>query len=293
VLPLAPSFWPAPPDRHLSLAMENKRVRALMTAQPEVATARPDDDLGLAAQVMAWAGARHLPVLRGREVVGVLSERDIIRRRAEVGALAAAREPVERAMHAPAIVIAPDASVVDAIALLLGRRVGCLPVVGPEGLEGILTAGDVLRGDLEAALVAPDTGLARPVRSVMRPAPVAAAADTSLLDAAALMSDRDVRHLPVVTEDGRVVGILSDRDVRAAVGDPRRLLEDPGALAKARALKVGQVMSRTVIAAHEDEPLATATAHFVQERIGALPVVNEQRRLVGILSYLDVLYGLS
>ena len=55
------------------------KVRDIMTARG-LAVARPEDDLGLAGQIMAWAGVRHLPVIRTGKVVGVISERDLLRR---------------------------------------------------------------------------------------------------------------------------------------------------------------------------------------------------------------------
>jgi CBS domain-containing protein len=126
----------------------------------------------------------------------------------------------------------------------------------------------------------------------MRSAPAVVAADTLLFDAASLMASRGVRHLPVVKSDGRVVGIVSDRDVRAAVGDPRRLTEDEGAGERARTLKVSDVMETAMITLRENEPMTSATGHFAHERIGALPVVDADGKLVGIVSYLDVLNAL-
>ena len=61
-------------------------------------------------------------------------------------------------------------------------------------------------------------------RMLMTRAPTTAAADDHLLDAAARMAERNVRHLPIVDGDRHVVGILSDRDVRTAVGDSSRPL---------------------------------------------------------------------
>jgi len=123
----------------------------------------------------------------------------------------------------------------------------------------------------------------------MNPKPSVVTAEMPLFDAAALMTVKGVRHLPVVDEQRRVLGLLSDRDIRTAVGDPRRLLKDEAARDKALTLTVEDAMAKVVITAFESEPVTVATRHFVDERVGALPVVDADRKLVGILSYIDVL----
>src|SRR4029079_5427490 len=69
-------------------------------------------------------------------------------------------------------------------------------------------------------------------RMLMTRAPTTAAADDNLLDAAARMAERNVRHLPIVDGDRHVVGILSDRDVRTWVGDSARPLHQDDALVR-------------------------------------------------------------
>ena len=73
---------------------------------------------------------------------------------------------------------------------------------------------------------------------LMTHAPTTAAADDNLIDAAARMADRNVRHLPVVDGERHVVGMLSDRDVRTQVGDSSRTLRPEEALVRMRSLRV-------------------------------------------------------
>lgn len=269
------------------------RVESIIDSRPLI-TARPDDTVSLAAQTMVWAGVRHLPVVRDKrdkrdkDVVGVLSDRDVFRRNAEVGAKVAAREPVSRAMSAPAITIAAGERVVSAISLMLSRKLGCLPVLEHGRLIGVLTTTDLLRHELDTALERPATGLPRQVRTVMRAAPAIAAPETELFDAVALMSARQVRHLPIVDQQHKVVGMLSDRDVRNIIGDPRRFLVEPDARERVRQQRVADVMSRQVIAVTGDAPVTSAIEHLVHEHIGALPVVDDRGVLVGMVSYVDV-----
>jgi len=123
---------------------------------------------------------------------------------------------------------------------------------------------------------------------LMTHAPATAAADDSLLDAAARMADRNVRHLPVVDGDRHVVGILSDRDVRTQVGDWLRPLHPDDAVIRAQSLRVGDAMTRDVFVVSQDAPFADVVRVFTDQRVGAVPVVDEAERLVGIISYVDV-----
>src|SRR5690606_36429140 len=117
----------------------------------------------------------------------------------------------------------------------------------------------------------------------------AAFSDDMLTDAAARMIARGIRHLPVVDGMMRVRGILSERDVREVTG--RALLETEEAERSryVQRLRVGDVMTPDPRTIHEYEPLGNAVRALVDDRFGALPVVDEDDRLRGILSYVDLL----
>jgi acetoin utilization protein AcuB len=105
-------------------------------------------------------------------------------------------------------------------------------------------------------------------------------------DALALCRERRIRHLPVL-EDGRLVGIVSDRDLRSATpafGDPAR----SAALSEVR---VGDVMAREVITADPDDPIDEAANTMRERRINCLPVL-EGGELVGIVTSSDVMESL-
>jgi CBS domain-containing protein len=125
-------------------------------------------------------------------------------------------------------------------------------------------------------------------RMLMTHAPVTAAADDNLLDAIARMEDRNVRHLPVVDGERHVVGMLSDRDVRTVVGDAARPLRPDDARVRIHSLRVGDAMTRDAFVVGQDAPFAEVAKVFTDQRVGAVPVVDEADRLVGIISYVDV-----
>jgi acetoin utilization protein AcuB len=120
--------------------------------------------------------------------------------------------------------------------------------------------------------------------------PTAILHTASVRAALAVMLELDVRHLPVVNEDHELVGMLSDRDLR---GLPHVHRELDDALAVPGAIELDEpvttLMSADVIAAEPADDLAEVLEIMLEHRIGAVPIVSPERRLVGIVSYLDAL----
>ena len=125
-------------------------------------------------------------------------------------------------------------------------------------------------------------------RMLMTRVPVTVASDDSLVDAAARMAERNVRHLPVVDGDRHVVGMLSDRDVRTLLGDWSVRCGPTIGVVRIRLLRVADAMTRDAFVVREDAPFADVVRVFTDQRVGAVPVVDGTDRLVGIISYVDV-----
>ena len=106
------------------------------------------------------------------------------------------------------------------------------------------------------------------------------------------MAERKVRHLPVVDGWHHLVGVVSDRDVRTAVGDPRQLLDDVGVHERLRLITVGDAMTKDPVAVRSDAGLDVAMGHLLRDRIGAVAVVDPDRKVVGMLSFVDVIRAL-
>jgi CBS-domain-containing membrane protein len=102
--------------------------------------------------------------------------------------------------------------------------------------------------------------------------------DTNLAAAAALMWAGDCGALPVVKE-GRVVGIITDRDIALAVGTRRRIAEE---------IPVREAMSGDVFACSPEEDIHSALKTMRRDRVRRLPVINDHGELEGILSMNDV-----
>jgi CBS domain-containing protein len=125
------------------------------------------------------------------------------------------------------------------------------------------------------------------VQDIMESHLVTATPGTRLPEAARLMRDRGIRHL-LVLEEEKLVGIVSDRDLKQAVASALTSGEgrDRGDLLEK--LVVGDIMARTVMTIGPADPVEEAARIMARERISALPV-TQGRRLVGIVTETDVL----
>ena len=117
-------------------------------------------------------------------------------------------------MTAAAVTDSPDDTLAEASAKMRSQQTGSLLVMEGERLIGIVTERDVLRTVAEG-----QDPKSVSLRDVMTTDVVTIGPDTRLKDAAEIMFQKWFRHLPVVTEDGRVVGIISLRDLLALVAE--------------------------------------------------------------------------
>ncbi len=122
------------------------------------------------------------------------------------------------------------------------------------------------------------------VKDVMKSPVLTVGPEVALEDAYRLLLEKGIRHLPVVAE-GKVVGILTDRDIRLATSHLNPKGPCPGCA------QVGEVMTREVITAHPLDPVEEAARVMRERKIGCLPVL-EDGALVGIVTGIDLLDAL-
>jgi acetoin utilization protein AcuB len=116
-------------------------VQEHMTCEP--LTIGGDVSLSEAAQLMKGRNIRHLPVVSGDKVAGVISERDLHVART-LRSLNLEKATVELVMSSPALVVPPDARLSDVAARMIDRKVGSAVVVHEGRVVGIFTSHDAL-----------------------------------------------------------------------------------------------------------------------------------------------------
>src|SRR5215471_11976318 len=129
------------------------------------------------------------------------------------------------------------------------------------------------------------------VNEWMTPAPITVAPSAPIPKVQELMVHRRIRHLPVI-EDGRLVGIITDRDVRTVQPSRASSLPVREMNYLLERLTVRAVMTRPVLTVGPHESLAVALRLMLENRIGGLPVV-EGERVLGILTAVDLLRAFS
>lgn len=107
---------------------------------------------------------------------------------------------------------------------------------------------------------------------------------TTVMEAWEQLKVSGVRHLPVVNAMGRLVGMLSERDLLRVAGTP-----ESHPLRPVQNQKISTVMRPRPFSAHPATPIREIARVMVDERIGAMPIVDDELELVGIVSRGDVL----
>jgi len=121
----------------------------------DVLTLALGSDLSLADDVMRLERVRHLPVLDGKKLVGIVSHRDLLRAHSRLlvkaamlpatGETQVVTVSVDEVMQSKVRTVTEDAPAKEAARLILDNRFGCLPVVEGDRLVGIVTEVDFLR----------------------------------------------------------------------------------------------------------------------------------------------------
>jgi CBS domain-containing protein len=118
----------------------------------EVATLDVNDELSLANDIMRLGRIRHLPVVDGTRLVGIVSERDLFRSSLAQALGYASKDTrdlmktlhIKDVMVTGVITIPPDTEVCEATKMMIEEKIGCLPVVEDNLLVGLITETDVL-----------------------------------------------------------------------------------------------------------------------------------------------------
>lgn len=124
-------------------------------------------------------------------------------------------------VHQAVYTICPDSTVLEAISLMAEKGIGALVVTHEDSVVGILSERDYTR---KIALMQ-RTSFDTTVNEIMTPKVITVTSATSVEDCLVLMTDRHLRHLPVVEND-KLIGLISIGDlVKAAMEDQRKLID--------------------------------------------------------------------
>ena len=124
------------------------------------------------------------------------------------------------------------------------------------------------------------------VNEVMTENPLTAAPGDTVGEAEEILNANAIRQLPVV-EGSELVGIVTDRDIRSFLGG--HTVESLEQREKLLNTKIASIMTTQPVSLAPDDDLREAVEILIEEKVGAVPVVDEDEGLVGIVTYVDVL----
>jgi CBS domain-containing protein len=259
-----------------------------------VITASPEMSLALAQRLMHDHRIRHLPVVSSERLVGIVTDRDLRQASPSPTTTLTPAErtyymgttPIATCMTCDVVTIHPEEDLVQGVRRLLQGQFDCLPVVTGGQLVGMVTAIDLLRG----ILLATGPAAARlPVRAYMQHSPATGRPDELVSSACQRMQDAYLRHLPIVTENGQLQGMLTDRDVRQAGPSTVRSMAAHESLLLLLTMTVKDIMTHRVYTVSGDTAVADAGQLFLDHKVGCLPVVRHDGTLEGIITVTDLL----
>ena len=126
------------------------------------------------------------------------------------------------------------------------------------------------------------------VKEKMTKNPTAVRPEEALKDAVSKMERGHFRHLPVVDNDGKLIGMLSDRDIRL-IRPSLAFVGKEDAAVQLWSLAVQQAAVFDPISVKPETTLKEAADLMLRWQVGGLPVADEQNRLVGMITYTDLL----
>ncbi|RLB76687.1 MAG: CBS domain-containing protein [Deltaproteobacteria bacterium] len=105
-----------------------------------------------------------------------------------------------------------------------------------------------------------------------------------------IMSENNFRHLPVVDESNFLIGIITDRDIRSVSLSPHITGENGmEALKRLSGIKIKDIMIKNPVALSPLDTLQDALILLQKKRFGAFPVIDEQKKLIGVVSVRDLM----
>ena len=109
--------------------------------------------------------------------------------------------------------------------------------------------------------------------------------DTSVEEVWQYFVEKNVHHMPVVSDDGAIIGILSDRDIL------KKLINSSGRIDGFVDKRVEDIMSTDVITASPTTDIRRIAKGMLDYHIGAMPIVDEKGSIIGIITRSDILYA--
>ena len=125
------------------------------------------------------------------------------------------------------------------------------------------------------------------VKEWMAKDPIVIDENTSIMKATQIMKEHGIRRIPVV-RDGRLIGIISDRDIKEAAPSKATSLDVHELYYLLSEIKVKDIMTPDPITLKENDSVEKAAVIMLENRISGIPIVDEDYHVIGVITQTDV-----
>ncbi|MCD6513160.1 MAG: CBS domain-containing protein [Thermoplasmata archaeon] len=254
------------------------KVKEIMTR--DVIYVNKNDDLRHVIDLMEKHNITKMPVVDDGKIVGIVTDNKIadklgsIRSKGVIAAHLHASSVMEKDFDA----ISPDTDVADILAKVGLPGPTMLPVTVDGTVVGVVTKADLL------PMVKGDTR----IEEIMTNHVITAKPGDRVVHARRIMLDNDIARLPVV-DGGKVVGIISDKEIAFAFAALRRSFSIGQQQHQLKMLTVGDIMKTPVVTITLSSTVEEAAKLMMEKEVGCLPVIGGDEKLHGIVTRTDLL----
>ncbi len=112
--------------------------------------------------------------------------------------------------------------------------------------------------------------------------------DTSMMKASKILKEKNIRRLPVVDESGKMVGIITDRDIKEASPSKATTLDVHELYYLLSEIKIKDIMTKNPFCVNESGTVEKAAVVMREKKVEGLPVVDDDDKVVGIITETDI-----
>ena len=262
------------------------QIKNLMSE--DIITVDKDQNLSDALKLLRKNNVSRLPVTNNKELVGIISERDIA---AKLGSSKYESMPASR-LHISSVMVkdvftVPETMQLDEVAkLMLDNGIGSVPVMNDEDkMSGIVSKADFVTLAVGIAFEKVT------VKEIMTKDLIVVSPTDRLVHARRQMIESHVGRVPVV-DDGKLVGMVTSKDLMRAFIDFRKKVPEKYQKSQIKEVLVEDIMSTNPLVVAKEDSISDVAKIMIETGYNGLPVV-ENDKVIGIITQTDILRLIS
>ena len=257
------------------------QIKNLMSE--DIITIDKDQNLSDALKLLRKNNVSRLPVVNNKELVGIISERDIASKlgSSKYESMPASRLHISSVMVKDVITVPQTMQLGEVAKLMLEKGIGSVPVMDGDKMVGIVSKADFVT---LAVGIAFDKIT---VKEIMTKDLIVVSPTERLVHARRQMMEGHVGRLPVV-DDGNLVGMLTSKDLMRAFIDFRKHVPEKYQKSQIKEVLIEDIMSSNPIFTSKDATISEVAKIMIETGYNGLPVVDDNK-VVGIITQTDIL----